>query len=118
MTEGEGWMDHLCSHSRFGCRSFLRSMAHAGALAAAAPLIAMESPQAYASNWRGVVGDIKPNARPNDSSLVELIRLLPDGVGVVPVYLSIAEGTREELQGSYGEYEKNVAWLAKQHCDV
>jgi maleate isomerase len=93
-------------------------MAHAGALVAAAPLMALESRRAYASNWRGVVGDIKPTARPSDSSLVELIRLLPDGIGVMPVYLSIAEGTREELQSSYGEYEKNVAWLAKQRCDV
>ncbi len=98
--------------TRTGRRGFL-----SGAVAAIAAASGGAAPAA-ASNWRGVVGDIKPNARPNDSSLVEMIRLLPDGVGVVPVYLNISEGTREELQGTYGEYEKNVAWLAQRHCDL
>jgi maleate cis-trans isomerase len=71
---------------------------------------------ANAANWRGLVGCIKPRA--NDSSLVEMIRLLPEGIGVAPVYLNLAEGTREELQSSYGNYEKNIAYLASQHCDT
>jgi hypothetical protein len=40
------------------------------------------SAPAKASNYRGLVGDIKPRA--GDSSLVDMIKLLPDGIGVVP----------------------------------
>lgn len=108
-------MHHARSHWICGRRQFL---AGAASLAAAPPLLSAIAPPAYASNWRGVVGDIKPNARRNDSSLVELIRLLPDGIGVVTAYLDLKEGTREELQSTYGDYEKNVAWLATRNCDV
>jgi maleate cis-trans isomerase len=69
-----------------------------------------------ASNYRGVVGDIKPRA--NDSSLVDMIRLLPEGIGVIPVYLNLTEGSREEYGNSYGTYEKNIAYLASQKCNV
>jgi maleate isomerase len=59
---------------------------------------------------------IKPTV--NSSSLVEMIRLLPLGIGIVPVYLNFTEGTRQEMQNSYANYEKNVAYLASQHCDT
>jgi hypothetical protein len=36
--------------------------------------------------WRGVVGLIKPTRRPG--SLEELIRLLPPGIGIVPLLLN------------------------------
>lgn len=111
-------MTDIRSPSILGRRQVLAGAACLGGFTVSAPLRNIIAPPAVASNWRGVVGDIKPNARPNDSSLVDMIRLLPDGIGVVTTYLSIAEGTREELQSSYGEYEKNIAWLAKQHCDV
>jgi maleate isomerase len=111
-------MTNARTHQIFSRRQILAGAARAVSLAASVPLLNAVAAPAYASNWRGVVGTIKPNARPNDSSLVDMIRLLPDGIGVVPVYLNITEGTREELQSSYGEYEKNIAWLAKQHCDV
>jgi len=47
-----------------------------------------------------------------------MIRLLPVGIGVAPVYLNFAEGTREEFQNSYANYERNVAYLASLHCDT
>jgi len=94
----------------FGRRSFMRRAAGAVLFAAAVPAPAM------ASNWRGLVGCIKPRA--NDSSLVDMIRLLPSGIGVLPVYLNLTEGTREDFQNSYANYEKNVAYLASQHCDT
>jgi hypothetical protein len=47
-----------------------------------------------------------------------MIRLLPLGIGIVPVYLNFTEGTRQEMQNSYANYEKNVAYLASQHCDT
>ena len=47
-----------------------------------------------------------------------MIRLLPPGIDVAAVYLNLAEGTREEMQNSYGTYEKNIAYLASQQCDI
>jgi maleate isomerase len=112
-------MEKLISHSApaiFARRSFLRGAAGAGVCAAAASALSLLAGPANATNWRGVVGCIKPRA--GDPSLVDMIRLLPDGIGVVPVYLNFAEGTREELSRAFPNYEKNIAYLATLHCDV
>ncbi len=104
------------SHSHpesFGRRSFLRS---AGYLAAAVPALTWLSGAASAPNARAVVGCVKP--RMDSNSLQELMRFLPQGVRLVPVYLNLAEGTREELQSTYPVYEKNIAALAAQRCDL
>jgi maleate isomerase len=74
------------------------------------------APANAASNWRGLVGCVKPTV--NNSSLVDMIRLLPPGIGVAPVYLNFTEGTREEYQNSYANYEKSVAYLASVACDT
>jgi maleate cis-trans isomerase len=102
-------MSRLSAHSLFTRRSLM--FAGIG-LAAAAGCAG----SAMASNYRGVVGDIKP--RPDGSSLVDMIRLLPDGIGVVPVFMNLSEGTREEYGSSYATYEKNIAYLAAQKCNV
>ncbi len=39
------------------------------------------------TSWRGVVGCIKPTLRPG--GLEELIRMLPEGIGVLPLFLNI-----------------------------
>jgi maleate cis-trans isomerase len=112
-------MGKLVSHSAcgiFGRRSFMRGAACAGLCAAAAPALNLLAGPANAANWRGLVGCIKPRA--TDSALVEMIRLLPLGIGVAPVFLNFAEVTREELQNSYANYEKNIAYLASLHCDT
>ena len=112
-------MGRLASQSARGAfarRSFMRAAACAGLYAAAAPTLNLLGGSANASAWRGFVGCIKPRA--HDSSLVEMIKLLPAGIGVASVYLNLAEGTREELQNSYATYEKNVAYLAAQRCDT
>ena len=97
-------------------RSFMRGVASAGLCAGTPALNLLSSPANAATNWRGLVGCVKPRA--NDSSLVEMIRLLPVGIGVVPVYLNLTAGDREEFQNSYMNYEKNIAYLASQHCDT
>src|SRR4029077_11138087 len=71
---------------------------------------------AKASNYRGVVGDIKPRA--GDSALVDMIKLLPDGIGVIPVYLNLTRGSREEYGSAYATYENHIAYLASQKCKV
>jgi maleate cis-trans isomerase len=98
-----------------GRRSFLRGVARAG-LIAATPALQLLAGPANAASWRGLVGSIKPRAR--GSSLVEMIRLLPPGIDVVPVYVNFSEGSREELQSSYPAYEKNVAYLASEGCNL
>jgi maleate cis-trans isomerase len=111
-------MGQLALRSAFevlGRRSFMRSAACAG-LWATAPMLGLLTGPAKSTNWRGLVGCVKPRA--NDSALVDMIRLLPAGIGVAPVYLNFAAGTREEFQNSYANYEKNVAYLASVRCDT
>jgi len=96
-------------------RSFMRNAAYFG-LFACAPALNLLAGPSTAANWRGFVGCIKPRAR--GSSLGDMIRLLPPGIDVAAVYLNLAEGTREEMQNSYGAYEKNIAYLASQQCDI
>jgi arylmalonate decarboxylase len=95
-------------------RQFLRNMVSAGL--AAAPACSLLASAAHASTWRGFVGCIKPRA--HDSELAQLIKLMPDGIGVAVTYLNLSEGTREELANSYATYERNIAYLAGQRCDT
>ena len=104
----------MFSHTACTRRSLLRSATGAG-LAAVLPL-ALRAGPARASNYRGIVGDIKPRA--TDSSLVDMIRLLPEGIGVIPVYLNLTQGSREEYGSAYATYEKHIAYLASQKCNV
>jgi len=108
-------MDTL-SHAHFTRRSILRNAAGGAGLAAAATLPLAVAGPAQASNYRGIVGDIKPRA--TDSSLVDMIKLLPDGIGVIPVYLNLTQGSREEYGSAYPIYEKHIAYLASQKCNV
>lgn len=66
--------------------------------------------------WRGTVGLIKPNYRPGSTE--DLIRLLPDGIGVVPLHIEIDRGTRTQFEASIPDYEKMVAKLAELDVDI
>jgi maleate isomerase len=66
--------------------------------------------------WRGVVGLVKPTRRPG--SLEELIRLLPPGIGVVPLLLNVRQGSHEEFRNAIPFYEKYVIELAEQGMDL
>jgi hypothetical protein len=46
--------------------------------------------------WRGMVGIIKPTK--GSGSLVELIKMLPDGIGVIPLLNNVRHGKIEEFQ--------------------
>lgn len=70
---------------------------------------------AYTS-WRGVVGVVKPTLRPG--SLEEFIRLLPEGIGVIPLFLGIQRGTEDEFRQVLSAYETKVAELAKLEVDL
>ena len=100
----------------FERRSFMRGAAAAGLCAAAAPALALLAEPAEASNWRGLVGLVKPRA--NDPVVVEIARLLPPGIGLAVSYLNFTTGSREEMERSFDNYEKNIAYLASQKCDL
>ncbi len=70
----------------------------------------------YYTMWRGVAGLVKPTRRPG--SLETLIRLLPEGIGVVPLLLNVRHGDRGEFSSAIPFYEKYVAELAEQGMDM
>ncbi len=68
------------------------------------------------SSWRGVVGCIKPTLRPG--GLEELIRMLPEGIGVLPLFLNISKGTTDEFKRAVTPYEPLLEQLAEAGCDL
>lgn len=63
------------------------------------------------ANWRGTVGVVKPTYE--SGSLVEFIRLLPEGIGVIPVYAGIKQHTEEGYLDAMETYHERVAELAR-----
>ncbi|HEY2528379.1 MAG TPA: hypothetical protein VGJ20_10615 [Xanthobacteraceae bacterium] len=68
------------------------------------------------SSWRGVVGMINPTMRPGVTE--EVCRLLPEGIGLIPLFLDIRRGSEDEFASMMPHYEKLVAVLAAQQCDL
>src|SRR5438552_1628747 len=64
----------------------------------------------------GTVGLVKPTYRPG--SLEEFVRLLPEGIVVIPLYLDIRRGTREEFARVIDAVEEKVAKLAEIGVDL
>jgi len=67
-------------------------------------------------SWRGDVGVIKPTHRPG--SLEEFIRLLPEGIGIIPLFLGITRGTVDEFAEAINAYEEKIAELAALEVDL
>jgi maleate isomerase len=68
------------------------------------------------ANWRGTVGVVKPTYE--SGSLVEFIRLLPEGVGVIPVYAGIKQHTERGYLDAMETYNERVAELAQIGVDL
>ena len=68
------------------------------------------------SSWRGTVGLINPTLRPGMTE--EVIRLLPEGIGVIPLFLNITRGTREEFLPLMKAYEAEIERLIPQEVDL
>ena len=68
------------------------------------------------TSWRGTVGVIKPTRRPG--SLEELIRLLPEGIGVIPMFLNIHRGTEDEFREVLAAFAEKVTELAALKVDL
>ena len=70
---------------------------------------------AYTS-WRGTVGVIKPTMRPG--SLEEFIRMMPEGIGIIPLFIGFQRGTADEFKQAMKAYEERVAQLADYGVDL
>lgn len=68
------------------------------------------------SAWRGTLGIVRPTFRPG--GMEELIKMMPDGIGVIPLFADIREGTEKEFRSVLDRYEMNVEKLAEVGCDV
>ena len=66
--------------------------------------------------WRGVVGMVRPTRRPG--TLEELIRILPEGIGIVPLLLNFKAGSKDEFLNSIPLYERFASELAEQGVDM
>ena len=66
--------------------------------------------------WRGVVGMVRPTRRPG--TLEELIRILPEGIGIVPLMLNFKADSKAEFLKSLPQYEAFAAELAEQGVDL
>ncbi len=67
------------------------------------------------AGWRGTIGLIKPTLRPG--GLEEFIRLLPDGIGVLPMFVNIRRGTKDEFVDVLPAFEAKVQELAEAEVD-
>lgn len=63
------------------------------------------------TSWRGTVGIIKPTLRPG--GLEELIRMLPEGIGVIPLSNNIRRGTADEFKAALKGYEEKIPELVE-----
>jgi maleate isomerase len=68
------------------------------------------------SSWRGTVGLINPTLRPGMTE--EVIRLLPEGIGVIPLFLNITRGTRDEFLPLMKAYEAEIQRLVPQNVEL
>ena len=83
---------------------------------AAAPTSTTEKSVMKFSSWRGVVGMINPTMRPGVTE--EVIRLLPEGIGLIPLFLNVRRGTHDEFKDMMPAYEERIAVLAECGCDL
>jgi maleate isomerase len=68
------------------------------------------------SSWRGTFGMIWPTLRVG--GLEELCRLLPEGIGVLPLFVNVRKGTVEEFKGALDLVEERVKELAEAEVDL
>lgn len=71
---------------------------------------------AMSSSWRGSVGLIKPTRR--GGGIEEFCRLLPEGIGVLPLFLNVRKGTMEEFSSLVDAYTEKIGELAESHVDL
>lgn len=68
------------------------------------------------TSWRGIIGVVHPTLRPGANE--ELIRLLPEGIGVLALHINIKRGTKDEFETITKAYEREIELLVEAGCDV
>ncbi len=68
------------------------------------------------SSWRGIIGVVHPTLRPGSNE--ELIRMLPEGIGVLALHVNIKRGTPDEFKQMKTAFEKELDLLKEAGCDV
>jgi maleate isomerase len=111
-------MDNLLMDSSVSVFSRRKLIQGTLTLAGYASLSTLDMSPAVAApvGWRGVVGAILPAYR--SGNLQDLIRILPDGIEIIPLYLGVTKGTKKELTDGINAYENLVEILAQQKCDI
>jgi hypothetical protein len=66
--------------------------------------------------WREMVGIIKPTK--GSGSPVELIKMLPDRIGVISLFNNVRHGKIEEFRSAIPAYEEKIAELAEDQVDL
>jgi maleate cis-trans isomerase len=70
----------------------------------------------FGGGWRGMLGVVFPTK--GSGSLEEMVRLFPDGLGMIPLYQSVRKGTLDEFGGAIPGYEAKIAELADDGVDL
>jgi maleate isomerase len=68
------------------------------------------------SSWRGTVGIIRPTLR--TGGFEDLVRMLPEGIGVIPLCLDVRHGALDEFKRGIHAYEAKIAELVEAGVDV
>jgi len=68
------------------------------------------------SAWRGTVGIIRPTLR--TGGFEDLVRMLPEGIGVIPLCLDVRRGALDEFKQGIHAYEPKIAELVAAGVDV
>src|SRR5260370_42601668 len=68
------------------------------------------------SSWRGTVGIIRPTLR--TGGFEDLVRMLPDGIGVIPLCLNVQRGALDEFKKGIHAYEPKIPELVEAGVDV
>src|SRR5262245_18472303 len=67
-------------------------------------------------SWRGTVGIIRPTLR--TGGFDGLVRMPPEGIGVIPLCLDVRRGALDELRKGVHAFEPKIAQLAETGVDV
>ncbi len=98
-----------------GRRRLIASAASSGlALMAAPAVLQLVRPARAASS--ALVGAIKPTVRVKSDT--DILAFLPAGIKILPVGIGFDKGTKQEFSAGIPAYERQVANLAGQHCNL
>lgn len=68
------------------------------------------------SSWRGTVGIVSPGKE--SGSFLDLVRIMPNGIGIVPVSVNIGGRQADDYRAAIPAYAERVAELAAQGVDL